>query len=186
MKKWGVGIVIIVILAVLYFVELSKIDTENKTSGLMPTLDNLEFDEMARNWDNFYRVRAKIINGQHAEFSIPPELSKVQGKTMELIGAAVFFSPGCKTRGDKIAVQSFFIYPTLGLANACEHLPEVAMRWTVRINLNEDWLISRNDMINAMVKTKGIFRIDTEKPYESVFFLDQATVEFVPNTEELF
>jgi hypothetical protein len=186
MKKWGVAILVVIILTALYFVEFSKIKSGNETSEAMPTLDNLSFDETARNWENFYRVRAKIINGQSAEFSIPKELLDARGEEMELTGAAVFFSPGCREEGDKIAVHSFFLYPTLGLANACIHLPEVAMRWTVRINLKEDWLVTRTEMIQTVVKVKGIFRIDTEKPYESAFFLDEAEVKIVPEEEVIF
>ncbi|MDB4584362.1 DUF3299 domain-containing protein [Draconibacterium sp.] len=186
MKKWGIAILIIVVVAGLYFIEYSKIETGNVTSNAMPTLDDLRVNEAARNWDKFYRVRATIIDGQNAEFSIPKDLLESVGKEMKLTGAAVFFSPGCKAVGDKIAVHSFFLYPTLGLANACIHLPEVAMRWTVRINLKEDWVISGTDMIDAVVNVQGKFRIDTNKPYESAFFLDSAKVEIVTEEEVQF
>lgn len=186
MKKWGIAILIVAVIGFLYFIEFSKIQTGNESSDAMPTLDDLTFDEADQNWEYFYRVRANIIDGQHAEFSIPKELLELRGKEMELTGAAVFFSPGCRAVGDKIAVQSFFLYPTLGLANACTHLPEVAMRWTIQINLEEDWLLARTDMIQTVVHVKGTFRIDTEKPYESAFFLDQAEVEFVPEEEVQF
>lgn len=185
MKKWGIAILIIAIVAGLYFIEYSKIETGNTSAVAMPTLDDLKVNEAARNWENFYRVRATIIDGQTAEFSIPKDLRESEGNEMKLIGAAVFFSPGCKAVGDKIAVHSFFVYPTLGLANACIHLPEIAMRWTVRINLEEDWVISRNDMIDAVVNVQGKFRIDTNKPYESAFFLDNAGVEMVREEEEV-
>lgn len=184
MKKWGIAILLIVILAALYFVELSKINSDNETSEAMPTLDNLRIDEAARNWENFYKVRVQIIDGQNAEFSIPKELLEAKGKEMKLSGAAVFFSPGVKWKGEKIAVHSFFLYPSLGLANACEHLPEVAMRWTIRVNLNNEWLISKTDMIQSFVIVEGTFRIDTSKPYESAFFLDQAVVEMLPKKKE--
>ena len=186
MKKWGIAVLIVIVLAALYFIEFSKIESGNETSEAMPTLDNLTFDEAARNWEYFYKVRVKIVDGQSAEFTIPKELLDACGEEMELTGAAVFFSPGCKAEGDKIAVHSFFLYPTLGLANACIHLPEVAMRWTVRITLKEDWLITRTDMIQTVVKVNGIFRIDTEKPYESAFFLDEAEVKIVPEEEVTF
>lgn len=186
MKKWGIAIIIVVLIAGLYFIEISKINTGNDTSGSMPTLDHLETSESARNWDDFYRVRATIIDGQRAEFSIPENLLNARGKTMELTGAAVFFSPGCQKAGDKIAVRSFYLYPTLGLANACEHLPEVAMRWTIRVNPKNDWLLSRPEMIGARVKVEGIFRIDTEKPYDAAFFLDSAHVELIAETEVPF
>jgi hypothetical protein len=182
MKKWGVIILIVLVVAGLYIIEFSKINTD--TSESLPTLDQLKFDETTGNWSDFYRVRATIIDGQTATFSIPKNLRESEGKEIELSGAAVFFSPGCKNAGDKIAVHSFFLLPTLGLANACEHLPEVAMRWTVRVNVEDNWLISRNDMIQTKVNVKGVFKIDTEKPYESAFFLDRATVELIPDKEE--
>ena len=183
MKKWGIAIVVLFVIAGLYFIEFSKIDAGNDTTNAMPTLDELSFDSSYANWDDFYKVRATIINGQSAEFEIPNSLKQKAGQEMQLSGAAVFFSPGCKKAGDKIAVHSFFIYPTLGLANACSHLPEVAMRWTVQINLKEDWVISNTDMINARVNVKGMFSIDTQKPYESAFFIDNAKVELITEEE---
>lgn len=181
MKKWGIAILIVAIIAGLYFIEFSKVNTDNKET--VPTLDELEFDDTTRNWDDFYRVRANIIDGQTAEFTIPTKLQKKVGEEMGLRGAAVFFSPGCKAKGEDIAVHSFFLLPTLGLANACIHLPEVAMRWTIRINLEQDWVISREEMIQTLVNVKGTFRIDTEKPYESAFFLDNAKVELIQEEE---
>jgi hypothetical protein len=181
MKKWGIGLLLVVIVAGLYYIELSKIDPGN--SDTVPTLDELEFDSTVRYWDDFYRVRATIIDGQTANFSIPENLEACVGEEMELSGAAVFFSPGCTAKGDKIAVHSFFLLPTLGLANACEHLPEIAMRWTIQVNLEKDWEISRIDMIQALVNVKGDFRIDTKKPYEAAFFIDNAAVQLIPNEE---
>ncbi|QGY43146.1 hypothetical protein GM418_05580 [Maribellus comscasis] len=183
MKKWGIAILIIILVGLLYFIEFSKIQSGNESSGAMPTLDDLTFNEADQNWEYFYRVRANIVDGENAEFSIPKELLESQGKRMELTGAAVFFSPGCRAVENKIAVHTFFLYPTLGLANACVHLPEVAMRWTIRINLKEEWLVTRTDMIQAVVKVRGTFRIDTRKPYESAFFFDEAEVEFVSEEE---
>lgn len=184
MKKWGIAILLIIVVAGLYFIEFSKIQSANETTNSMPTLDDLEFNEDDKNWENFYKVRATIIDGQSAKFNIPEELTELNGKEMQLSGAAVFFSPGCKAIDDKISVQSFFLYPTLGLANACIHLPEVAMRWTIRINLSNNWLLTKTEMIDAKVKTKGTFRIDTNNPYESAFFLDNAEVEIIQNEEE--
>lgn len=184
MKKWGIAILILGLIAGLYFIEFSKINSSDKTSNAMPTLDELRFDESAKNWEDFYKVRATIIDGQNADFWIPGQLQQAEGKKMELKGAAVFFSPGCQRSGDIITVHSFFLYPTLGLANACVHLPEVAMRWTIRINLEDDWIISSTQMIDAEVKVSGLFRIDTNKPYESAFFLDNAQVELVSTGEE--
>lgn len=186
MKKWGSIIFIVFLFAGLYFIEFSKIETENISSQNMPTLDDLKYDETTRNWEEFYKVRATIIDGQTAEFDIPQKLKAKVGNKIKLSGAAVFFSPGCKFVGDKIAVHSFFLYPTLGLANACVHLPEVAMRWTIRINLADDWEISQTDMIDAVVKVSGTFRIDTSKPYEAAFFLDNAGVEFSQEKEVQF
>lgn len=186
MKKWGIAILIVVLIAGLYFIEFSKIESNNETTNAMPTLDDLHFDETAKNWEEFYKVRATIIDGQHAEFNITKKLSESIGNEIKLTGAAVFFSPGCKVADDKIAVHSFYLYPTLGLANACSHLPEVAMRWTIRINLDEDWLVTKTDMINAEVKVSGTFRINTDKPYESAFFLDKAEVELIPEEEVQF
>lgn len=181
MKKWGVVVLIVTVIAALYFIEYSKINTG--TSDTVPTLDQLNFDHSAKNWDDFYRVRAKIIDGQSAEFSIPVNLKEKIGEMMELQGAAVFFSPGCREKGDSIAVHSFFLLPTIGLANACEHLPEIAMRWTIRVNLSEDWLLTREDMIESMVNVEGKLRIDTQKPYEAAFFLDNSTVKIISNEE---
>lgn len=186
MKKWGIVITILVLIAGLYFIEFSKINSSNETANAMPTLDNLQFENETKFWEEFYKVRATIIDGQRAEFQIPVGLKNAEGKTMELKGAAVFFSPGCTQIGDKIAVHSFFLYPTLGLANACVHLPEVAMRWTVRINLKNDWVLSRTEMIDAGAKVSGTFRIDTSKPYESAFFIDNATVELINAEEDQF
>lgn len=181
MKKLGVVIVVVAFVAVLYFIELGKVNLE--TTDSVPTLDNIIIDKAARNWDYFYRVRVNIIDGQTAEFSIPKDLKEKVGQEMEISGAAVFFSPGCTQKGDQIAVHSFFLYPTLGLANACEHLPEIAMRWTIRIYPEKDWLISRTDMIDAFVNVNGTFRVDTSKPYESAFFLDNAEVKLVSKEE---
>lgn len=179
MKKWIIGAVICLFVVGLYVIELSRIQTDNITQS-MPTLDELEVDEAAREWEPFYRVRATIIDGQSADFSIPRELRESVGREMELTGAAVFFDAGCKSYGDSATVNSFFLLPSLGLAEACVILPDVAMRWTIRINTRNNWLISRNDMISTEVKVKGKFRINTEKPYEAAFFLDDADVELLP------
>jgi hypothetical protein len=182
MKKWGIAIVILLVVGGLYVVEFSKIQS-NETTNAMPTLDVLEYSGSASNWEHFYKVRATILDGQTATFDIPEKLKELQGKEMEMEGAAVFFSPGCQVVGDKIAVHSFFLYPTLGLANACVHLPEVKMRWTIRINLSSNWELTKTEMIDAKAKVKGTFRIDTSKPYESAFFLDNASVERIEEEE---
>jgi hypothetical protein len=182
MKKWGVILLVVIAVAGLYLIEISKINTSN--SDTVPTLDQLKIDNSARNWDDFYRVRANLIDGQSAEFSIPENLKEKEGSELELNGACVFFSPGCKEHGGDVAVHSFFLLPTLGLAIACEHLPDVAMRWTIKLNLKNDWIVSRTDMIDALVKVKGTFRIDKSKPYEAAFFMDNSSVEFDTNMEE--
>lgn len=185
MRNWGIAILLLAVFIALYFIEFSKINENNETANALPTLDNLNFNEASGAWEDFYKVRATIIDGQSASFEIPATLEQQEGDIMQLTGAAVFFSPGCTAIGEKVAVHSFYVYPTLGLANACSHLPEVAMRWTVRVNLRTNWIISKTEMIDARVQVKGTFRIDTEKPYESAFFLDQAEVELVNNVEDL-
>ena len=186
MKKWGVSILIVAVIAALYFIEFSKIKTDKGNTYVMPTLDEISFDSTSGSWEYFYKVRATIIDGQTAKFDIPYELQAAEGKEMKLTGAAIFFSTGCQTIGDKVSVHSFYLYPTLGLANACVHLPEVAMRWTIRIHLKDDWLLTRTEMIDAQVKVKGIFQIDTSKPYESAFFINNATLELQENKEVQF
>jgi hypothetical protein len=183
-KKWGIAILVIAVVAVLYIIELSKISTQPDNELL--NLDELEISEADRQWDAFYKVRAKLIDGQTAEFTIPRELLRMEGKEMELTGAAVFFGNGCRAAGDKVAVSSIFLLPTLGLANACVHLPEVAMRWTIIVSFKEEWLVTREDMINAMVRVKGLFRIDTAKPYDAAFYIDDASVSLVTETEGAF
>lgn len=184
MRNWGIGILLLIVFVALYFIEFSKVNKDNETANALPTLDNLTFDKASGAWEDFYKVRATIIDGQSASFDIPSTLEQQEGNIIQLTGAAVFFSPGCTAIGDQVAVHSFFIYPTLGLANACSHLPEVAMRWTVRVNLQNDWIVSKTEMIDAKVHVKGTFRIDTEKPYESAFFLDHSQVKLVNEMEE--
>lgn len=53
------------------------------------------------------------------------------------------------------------------------------MRWTILVQLKEPWLLRYDEMIDAEVSVKGTFRIDDSKPYESVFYLDNATAELV-------
>ena len=177
MKKWLIGGLVITFIVALYIIELGKIKI--KPGDTMLNLDELEISESDRQWDPFYKVRARLIDGQTAEFTIPRELRRMEGKEIELTGAALFFSNGCYAAGDKVAVKSMFLLPTLGLANACVHLPEVAMRWTLIVNLEDDLVITRNDMIQTMVRVKGTFRINTEKPYEAAFYLDHSVAELV-------
>ncbi len=175
MKKWGIAIGIGLLIVLLYYIEINKIDTSNSDS--IPTLDELKTDDVARGWDPFYRVRAKIIDGQTADFSISKELKAAEGEEMSLTGAAVFFGNGCKEHDGGIAVSSFFILPTLGYAEACTIQPDISMRWTILVSLKEDLILQRTDMIGAIVSVSGTFRIDTKKPYEAAFFLDNAVAE---------
>ncbi len=175
MKKWGIALGTGLLIIFLYLIEMSKV--KNKDSEMMPTLDELKMDETARNWGSFYRVRAKLIDGQSADFTIPEELIAAEGKEMTLEGAAVFFGNGCRIDGDSTIVNSLFLLPTLGLAEACVLQPDEAMRWTLLVNLKQEWVLKRIDMIGALVKVTGTFRIDTKAPYDAVFFLDNAIAE---------
>ncbi|MDB4335071.1 hypothetical protein OAA06_01795 [bacterium] len=177
MRKWIIGLFLVGLIAGLYIIELSKIDLEN--SNFSANLDRLETGEAESGWESFYRVRATLIDGQSASFSIPQDLQDKKGKILELTGAAVFYGSGCILKGDSVLINDFFLLPSLGFAEACVLQPDEAMRWTIRINTKEPWLIRRIDMIGAMVKVKGVFRIDTSKPYESAFFIDDAAAELV-------
>lgn len=181
MKKWGIAVGTVMILGLLYVIEYSKIN--NTGEDQISTLDDLGSDNFGKTWDEFYRVRVEILDGQSARFNIPDRLKQKQDEIMELEGAVVFFSSACEDKGDKIAVRSFFLYPTLGLANACEHLPEVAMRWTILVDLQNDWLLTREEMIQARARVKGKFRIDLSRPYDAAFFLDDSSVGLI-KTEE--
>jgi hypothetical protein len=177
MKKWLITFFVLLVVGGLYVIEISKISTSGNPA--MPTLDELQPDTVGDEWEPFYRVRATIIDGQTAEFSIPKELQDRVGQEITLTGAAVFYSPGCEMVGEQIAVSYFYIFPSLGLTEACTLMPDVAMRWTVRINPKEVWLVDRTDMISAMVTVRGFFRIDTSKPYESAFFIDDADITLI-------
>ena len=168
-----------VLLSVLYFIEMSKVKTEGV--GNMPTLDNLNTDEISKNWEPFYKVRASIIDGQSANFSIPQEIKDNEGKEIKLSGAAVFFGNGCEMIDDTATkVKSFFLLPSLGLAQACVLQPDVAMRWTIIVNLAEPWILNRDEMINTEVIVSGIFKIDISKPYEAAFFIENANAKLKP------
>lgn len=180
MKKWIVGLVIVCLIIGFYMIELSKIDVNN--SGYTTSLDNLKADESDSAWEPFYRVRATLIDGQSAIFNIPQELKDNEEKDLQLTGAAVFYGNGCTQKGDSVIVNSFFLLPTLGFAEACVLQPDEAMRWTIGVSTKEPWHIHRNDMIGAIIKVKGLFRIDTSKPYESAFFIDYATATLVSDS----
>ncbi len=175
-RNWLIVVLIIVLVAALYFIEFSKVSNDNV--GNMPTLDNLQTDEINKNWDAFYKVRATIIDGQTAKFSIPKELKELEGNEINLSGAAVFFGNGCEMVNDSTTkIMSFFLLPTLGLAQACVIDPQEAMRWTLMVNLDKPWKLSRNEMINTEVIVKGKFKIDTSKPYDAAFFVENATAK---------
>ena len=177
MKKNGLIIIfVVVLLAALYLIEMSKVKITN-----MPTLDHLATDEISANWDLFYKVRATIIDGQSASFSIPVELRDKEGKMLKLAGAVVFRGNGCSMiDNEKTSVDFFFLMPTLGLVRACELQPDQAMRWTLRVDLSKPWVLDRNQMIDAEAVVSGIFKIDTSKPYEAAFFIENANVELKP------
>jgi hypothetical protein len=178
-KNWLIVLFIIGILAALYFIELSKVKPGVENN--MPTLDNLQTDEISENWEPFYKVRATLIDGQSASFSIPEELSDNEGKELELNGAMVFNGNGCEmVNADSTKVNYFYLLPSLGLAQACELQPDISMRWTVRVNLTKPWILSRNDMINAEATVSGIFKIETSKPYEAAFFIENAHADLKP------
>ena len=183
MKKNGLIILfVIVLLAILYAIELSKVKTEGVNN--MPTLDNLATDEISANWDLFYQVRATIIDGKSASFSIPDELKNKHGERLKLAGAVVFRGNGCTLiDNEKTRVNYFFLMPTLGFARACELQPDVSMRWTIRIDLATPWILTRNEMIDAEATVNGIFKIDTSKPYEAAFFIESATADLKPGND---
>lgn len=173
MKNWIIILLVVVVLGGLYFIETSKINTDNADNSL-PTLDDIQPNKVARNWDLFYKVRATLIDGQTADLTIPDELRKLEGEEMELAGGVLFTGTGYQQEGDSSRLDFFYLLPTLGLAEACVLQPDEAMRWTIGINLSETWTVHRTDMIGAQATVKGKFRIDNSKPYESVFFIDDA------------
>ncbi len=175
-KNWLIILSIVVLLIVLYLIEMSKIKPGDRTN--MPTLDNLQTDEISKNWEPFYKVRATIIDGQSANFSIPEEIKNNEGKELTLSGALVFFGNGCRMINDSTTeVSSFFLLPSLGLAQSCVLQPDVAMRWTIFVTLEEPWILNRNEMINTEAIVSGTFKIDTSKPYEAAFYIENATAK---------
>jgi hypothetical protein len=173
-KKWLIVLLFFVIITALYLIDLSKVN--QKGAGSITTLDNLQIDEISKNWDIFYKVRAKIIDGQSVEFDIPDKLKALEGEIISLSGAAVFFGNGCEMLTDSTTkIKSFFILPSLGLAQSCVLQPDEAMRWTIMVNLAKPSVLSRNEMINAEVIVSGKFKIDTSKPYEAAFYIENAT-----------
>lgn len=138
-KNWPMILLIIFLLVVLFFIEMSKVKSGGETN--MPTLDNLETNEIAESWAPFYKVRAVIIDGQSANFSIPKEIRNLEGQEIKLSGALVFRGNGCEiVENNKTRVDYFFLLPSLGLAQACVLEPDMAMRWTLRVNLANPWI----------------------------------------------
>lgn len=178
-KNWLIILSVVILLAALYFIEISKVKTDGVNN--MPTLDNLQTDEISANWEPFYKVRATIIDGQSASFSVPEELENKAGKEIELSGAVIYRGNGCELiDNDKTRVNFFFLVPTQGLAQACELQPDVAMRWTIRVDLATPLILSRNEMIDARVTVTGIFKIETSNPYEAAFFIGNANAKLNP------
>jgi hypothetical protein len=178
MKKSRLVIALVVVfVSVLYFIEFSKVNKLGRTSSKL-SLDNLHPDEFSKNWELFYKVRATIIDGQSASFSIPQELKNKEGEELKLLGAAVFFGNGCEMIDDNTTrIKSFYLLPTLSLANSCVLNPAEAMRWTIMVHLDTAWVLSRNDMANTEAIVTGEFRIDTSKPYEAAFYVVNATAK---------
>jgi len=172
MRKTGIFILVAIILTGLYFVEFKRMKDYSGAEAL--SLDNIRPQSVNEKWDAFYKVRAQILDGQSARLSIPAEIKSWEGQEIDLTGAGVFFGNGCSKTAEGVAVHSFYLVPTPGIVEACEILPEIAMRWTILVTLENPWVIQRDDMIDAMVATRGLFRISTDKPYEAVFYLDKA------------
>lgn len=171
-KKWIIGFILILIIGILYLAQMK--DVEMGSNMQVANLDKLNRSEAGQAWEPFYRVRATIIDGHSARISIPKELIKRNGKEIKLTGAGVFYGNGCMRDGDTITITDFFLLPSPGLAEACEIMPDIEMRWTVRVNLKNNWTVHYLDMIGMMATVKGRFRIDTSKPYEAVFYIDDA------------
>jgi len=175
-KKWLVVLFVICVLVALYFIEMSKVDPGGVNN--MPTLDNLQTDEASENWAPFYKVRATIIDGQSASFSIPKEIKNNEGEEIQLSGAMVFRGNGCEfIDSNTTRINYFFLLPSLGLADACVIQPSIAMRWTIRVNLSNPLILNRVEMIGAEAIVSGILKIDTSKPYEAAFIIENATAE---------
>lgn len=171
--NWLVILLVILLVSVLYFIEMSKVS--NEAVNNMPTLDDLQIDEVSKHWEPFYKVRATIIDGQSAVLSIPRKIKENDGKELKLLGAPVFFGNGCKIMDSKrTEVNGFFLLPSLGLAHACVLQPDISMRWTMLVRLARPWVINRDDMFNNEVYVSGTLRIDTSKPYDAAFYLENA------------
>lgn len=171
------GLVILLLLGLLYLLEYSRVD--HGGNAHMANLDHIEASAADAAWEPFYRVRATLIDGQHADFSIPRELRSAEGRILELEGAASFYASGCQREGDSVRINEFYLLPSVGLVEACELMPDVEMRWTIRAVLASPWELHYEDMIALPCRVRGLFRIDTSEPYTGVFFLEEASVEIL-------
>ncbi|AQQ10491.1 hypothetical protein L21SP3_02326 [Sedimentisphaera cyanobacteriorum] len=178
-NKWAIAFAGLAVIACLYIIELSKIEVGG--SQRVPGLDNVKASDADKQWAPFYRVRASLIDNQTAEFDIPEKLRRKDGEQITLTGAAMFYGSGCSASGDKVSVEYFFLVPSLSIADACTILPEVMMRYRVRVNLAEPWVLSRVEMTAAIVRLSGRFRIDTSKPFEAAFIVDEAECSLAEN-----
>lgn len=173
-RNWLIILLVISALTALYFIELSKVESGGVNS--MPTLDQFESDEISKQWEPFYKVRATLVDGQSANFSIPEKIRKNEGKEIQLTGALVFRGNGCEIIDNNTTrVNYFFLLPSLGLAESCVLQPDIAMRWTIRVNLENPWILNRIEMIGAEATVTGMFKIDTSKPYEAAFIIENAS-----------
>lgn len=175
MKKIALIVVVISAIALLYINEYNKISR----GGNLPTLDSLKSDSTALIWNPFYRVRATIVDGETIKLSAPDELKKLEGSKIDLVGAAEFANPNINIGEDLISIRSFNILPSIGLVEACDILPEVKMRWTIRVSLIDPWILNRDDLIGTEVQVQGDFRIDCSDPFDAIFFLDSATAKLI-------
>ncbi len=173
-RNWLIILLVIAVVAALYYIEMSKVESGGENS--MPTLDHLEIDETSKNWEPFYKVRATLVDGQSAHFSIPEKIRNNEGKEIQLTGAIVFRGNGCEIiDSNTTRVNYFFLLPSLGLAQSCVLQPDVAMRWTIRVNLANPLTLRRVDMIDTEATVIGILKIDTSKPYEAAFIIENAS-----------
>ncbi|MDD2598723.1 MAG: hypothetical protein PHO37_05815 [Kiritimatiellae bacterium] len=178
MKKIFTALVVLALLGVYYWIEISKI--ELRDAGVMPTLDHLEANADGELWGLFYRVRATIIDGQSASFSIPAKLRALEGELISLEGAAAFRVEGARLLDEEhVALACFDLMPLLSMTYGCDTMPDVEMRWTIVVSLRESWILSREEMIDAKVRVRGRFRIDTSQPYNAAFFIDDALASLV-------
>ncbi len=182
MKKWLVISILVICLLVLYLIEFRRVDFSGTQE--LANLDDLVSDETGQLWEPFYRVRVTILDGQNLRFSIPRQLEKMKGEEITIPGAAAFYGSGSRRKGDSVTVTDFFLLPTAGLAEACVIQPDIELRWTIGVELDRPWVLHFEEMIQAMVRVHGCFRIDTTRPFEPAFYLDHAMAELIPKEED--